>query len=137
MAQKKTPKTESQTTQVNYDTPLCNLAGIPLNDGNGPLLFKHVVVAASLELVRGLSGAEKFLRFQLAERAHAGGDDQLTRSQVEKLKALIGEACTPLVVGVAFNYLDGKPVPVPVVSSPEPSIPAAEPTSLDADEVSG
>lgn len=55
---------------------------------------------------QGLSGEEKFRRYQLAERIHAGGMQEVSAEEVSLLKKLIGKNWPPAVLGPAYEALE-------------------------------
>lgn len=55
---------------------------------------------------QGLSGEEKFHRYQLAERIHAGSVQEVSAEEVALLKKLIGKNWPPAVLGPAYEALE-------------------------------
>jgi len=55
---------------------------------------------------QGLSGEEKFRRYQLAERIHAGNVQDVSAEEVALLKKLIGKNWPPAVLGPAYEALE-------------------------------
>jgi len=55
---------------------------------------------------QSLSGEEKFRRYQLAGRIHAGGIQDVSAEEVAQLKKLIGKNWPPAVLGPAYEALE-------------------------------
>ena len=55
-----------------------------------------------------IDGNEKMKRFILAEKIQKANEIELTVEESSKIKAIIGGAFPPLVVGRAYNALEGK-----------------------------
>lgn len=60
---------------------------------------------------QGLSGEEKFRRYQLAERIHAGNVQDVSAEEIALLKKLIGKNWPPAVLGPAYEALEQEFVP--------------------------
>lgn len=60
---------------------------------------------------QGLSGEEKFRRYQLAERIHAGNMQDVSAEEIALLKKLIGKNWPPAVLGPAYEALEQEFVP--------------------------
>ncbi len=54
-----------------------------------------------------ISAGEKLDRAELASKVYKGGDIDLTNAEIEKIKELVGQYSTPLVVMQIFNRLKG------------------------------
>lgn len=64
---------------------------------------------ANYEDERNLSGDDKVKRFKLAQQINdADGEVEVTAEQVSLLKSLIAKGYTPLVVGQAYEILEGE-----------------------------
>lgn len=96
--------------QVNFDEKIRNLEGLPLVINEDELTLEFCAITALLsdhvDDAR-LSGGEKFARYELAQRIHAKKWDTITAEDVTKLKMLIGRAFPPIIVGPAFDLLEG------------------------------
>jgi hypothetical protein len=55
---------------------------------------------------QNLSGDDKFKRYQLAERLHAGGEQDVSAEDIALLKKLIGKNWSPAVLGPAYEALE-------------------------------
>lgn len=100
----------------NLNVVLKTLDGQPLKeDHNGAVsdvLLSRLAVNALLVNYpdeQSLSGEEKVKRFKLAQQINdADGDVEVTAEQVALLKSLIAKGYTPLVVGQAYEILEGE-----------------------------
>lgn len=100
----------------NLNVVLKTLDGEPLKeDHNGTardVLLSRLAVNALLVNYhdeQSLSGEEKVKRFKLAQQINdADGDVEVTAEQVSLLKSLIAKGYTPLVVGQAYEILEGE-----------------------------
>lgn len=101
--------------KVNFDTTLVTLDGKPIEDGDKDLTLKTACVNA-LTLDQGSvpgqptdSGPEKFRRYELARKIHgAVGEVDLASDEVVCIKAAVAKTYITLIVGQAFNLLEGK-----------------------------
>jgi hypothetical protein len=108
--------------KIDFTKILCNLSGVPLSsvDEQGKpeaLSLGHVVLTAILGTYpdeQNLPGAEKFARYELAKKV-MNEESQLTTEDIAKIKMLVGKCCTPLVVGAAFDLIEGKAVTDPKI----------------------
>ena len=81
--------------------------GNPLPENVGTL--GAVCVGALLGVYadeQNLPGEDKFRRYQLAERIHVGGVQEVTAEEVASLKKLIGKNWPPAVLGPAYEALE-------------------------------
>ena len=100
----------------NLNVVLKTIDGEPLKeDHNGiirDVLLSRLAVNALLANYNdepALSGEDKVKRFKLAQQINdADGDVEVTAEQVALLKSLIAKGYTPLVVGQAYEILEGE-----------------------------
>ena len=96
--------------KINFNQPIKNITGEDIKD----LTLKTVSVEALLATFddeRSLSGEEKAKRYLLATRIYANPEDiDLTVEEIAKIKQLIGKGYGPLVVGQAWEILEGREV---------------------------
>ena len=100
----------------NLNVILKTLDGKPLREahesGERDVLLSHLAVNALLVNYpdeQSLSGEDKVKRFKLAQQINdADGDVEVTAEQVSLLKSLIAKGYTPLVVGQAYEILEGE-----------------------------
>lgn len=100
----------------NLNVVLKTLDGQPLKeDHNGAVRDVQLSrLAVNALLVnypdeQSLSGEDKVKRFKLAKQINdADGDVEVTAEQVALLKSLIAKGYTPLVVGQAYEILEGE-----------------------------
>lgn len=97
----------------DFSQQLVGLGGQQLMEANGdeqrPMTLAVVAVNALMGQYadeQGLTGDEKFRRYQLAERIDAGGVQDVSAEEVALLKKLIGKAYGPMLVGPAFKALE-------------------------------
>lgn len=93
--------------QINFNQPIKNLQGEEIKD----VTLKSVSVEALLAMFedeRSLSGNEKAERYVLATRIYANNLLDLTVEEVAKVKHLIGKGYGALIVGQAWEMLEGK-----------------------------
>jgi hypothetical protein len=75
-----------------------------------PVSLKRVAVEAlqaNLPDEQNMGGEEKLARFQIAKKVAAGGEQDLTPEEVSKIKLLVGRCYGPVVVGRAYEILNG------------------------------
>ena len=100
----------------NLNVVLKTLDGQPLKEEhNGTardVLLSRLAVNALLanyEDEKNLSGDDKVKRFKLAQQINdADGEVEVTAEQVSLLKTLIAKGYSPLVVGRAYDILEGE-----------------------------
>ena len=94
--------------KINFNQPIKNIQGEEIKD----LTLKTVSVEALLATFsdeQSLSGEEKAKRYVLATRIYANSEElDLTVEEISKIKQLIGKGYGPLVVGQAWEILEGK-----------------------------
>lgn len=97
--------------KVDFETRLVDLSGTAINDSEGkPAALRGVVIDALLAQFKdepNLSGEEKVKRFILAEKIFRG-ETEVSAEDVSLIKKLIGKAYNPLIVGQAWQILEGK-----------------------------
>ena len=105
----------------NFNTTLKTLDGKPIKeqyvDADGKTADRDVTLStvavnallAGYEDERNLAGDDKVKRFKLAQLINdADGEVEVTAEQVSLLKTLIAKGYTPLVVGQAYEILEGE-----------------------------
>ena len=94
--------------KINFNQPIKNIMGEEIKD----LTLKTVSVEsllATFDDERSLLGEEKAKRYVLATRIYANPEElDLTVEEISKIKQLIGKGYGPLVVGQAWEILEGK-----------------------------
>ena len=94
--------------KINFNQPIKNIQGEGIKD----LTLKTVSVEsllATFDDERSLLGEEKAKRYLLATRIYANPEDiDLTVEEISKIKQLIGKGYGPLVVGQAWEILEGR-----------------------------
>ena len=94
--------------KINFNQPIKNITGEDIKD----LTLKSISVEALLATFpdeQSLSGEEKAKRYVLATRIYANPEGlEWTVEEVAKVKGLIGKGYGPLIVGQAWDMLEGK-----------------------------
>jgi hypothetical protein len=75
------------------------------------LTVKKILLETLLQTTeqdRNVSGTEKFERYALASKINEGGEIDFTVEEAAKIKARVGEICTPLVLGYIWNRMEEK-----------------------------
>ena len=93
--------------KINFNQPIKNIQGEEIKD----LTLKTVSVEALLANFsdeQSLSGEKKAKRYVLATRIYANPEElDLTIEEIAKIKQLIGKGYGPLIVGQAWDMLEG------------------------------
>ena len=93
--------------KINFNRPIKNIQGEEIKD----LTLKTVSVEALLATFpdeQSLLGEEKAKRYVLATRIYANPEElDLTIEEIAKIKQLIGKGYGPLIVGQAWDILEG------------------------------
>jgi hypothetical protein len=98
----------AQTHHVDFSTVLIGADGKPMPNGDKKLTLGDVAGAAlmsTLEEDKNSTGAEKYKLFKLAQKV-VGNKGPFTVEDMALIKARIGKAYGPGVVGPAFELLD-------------------------------
>jgi hypothetical protein len=93
--------------KINFNQIIKTIKGEEIKD----LTLKSVSVEALLATFndeQSLSGEEKAKRYLLATRIYANDELDLTVEEVAKIKQLVGKGYGPLIVGQAWEMLEGK-----------------------------
>ena len=94
---------------VDFDQVLVTFEGVPLSDTGKIVTLGRIcgnAVAAAPPDDRS-TGEQKHKRFKLAETAFRGGDVEMSAEDVAMFKEWIGKAYAPMVVGQAYEMLEG------------------------------
>jgi hypothetical protein len=96
--------------KINFDAPLLTLAGdVIIDENQRPFRLADAAVNALLGTESQETPAtEKVKRFNLARAIQEGGEIELDIEDLAIVKMLIGKAFAPLVVGQAFELLEGR-----------------------------
>ena len=96
--------------KVNFEKVLTTMDGEPLKDGQEKLTLKSVCVNALLATISGdtPSGEEKLTRYLLANQIYTDNEIELNSEDVSKIKKMVGMSFPTIVVGQAFQMLEGK-----------------------------
>jgi hypothetical protein len=97
----------------DFGIELIGLGGHKLVDGDNVSLTLGTVAVSALmgqyQDEQGISGDEKFRRYQIASRVSASGIQEISIEDISLIKRLIGNAYTPMVVGPAYMALEREP----------------------------
>jgi hypothetical protein len=96
--------------KVNVDQVLKNMDGSSMKDvdvdGNAiDATLKMAIVNALLAPVERESGTDKMRKFNLAQKAYAGGDIEFDLDELKLIKDRVGDIFPPLVVGTVYQAL--------------------------------
>lgn len=96
--------------QIDFSQKFKTLDGAPIEkpDGKGGMTLASAAVDALLISTQE-SGEDKAKAYHLAMRVSNGGAQQVTVEEIATIKKKIGEAFGPIIVGPAFDMLEGKP----------------------------
>lgn len=98
--------------KIDFSYTFNTLDGQPVVDENQrPVILKNVAQIALLNQYQDeqIDGAEKARRWFLATQLNGGADGvvDLEPEDVAKIKLVIGKAYAPMIVGQAYNMLNG------------------------------
>ena len=88
----------------NWDTRLTDLDGNELQGEKGPITAGGIAITALLAPEQNQDGAEKFKRYQIAQKIHGGAE--LGVDELALLKQCVGKQCVPLAVGQIWELID-------------------------------
>ena len=99
--------------QIDVTQELKTLSGapIPVDETREPFTLRAVCVNVLLGQAadeRGITGEEKFKRYELARKIYNEDKPELSVEDLALLKKLIGAGYAPLVVGQAWQMIDPK-----------------------------
>lgn len=103
---------------INLDAPMMNGDGTPAttpkpgSETREPVLLGHICCTALLTDFPDdrIDGKEKHRRFKLWQALKNAGQQDIEAADVELLKRLIGMGWSPLLVGQAWELLEGRSV---------------------------
>jgi hypothetical protein len=99
--------------KINFNKPLLLLDGsAPLKKpgSEDPFLLRHAAIEALLAHEENIKGEDKVRRFRMATKIQEGanpGDVEFNIEEIALLKQVIGKGYGPLIVGQAWDYLEG------------------------------
>jgi len=96
--------------KVNFDTELKDIKGDPIKDGDSHLKLGTVVVATMFNVLQedaNVSAQQKVSMFKLAQKADAGGEQEITSEDVTLIKNRAAKMYGALVVGRVVEALEG------------------------------
>lgn len=96
--------------RVNFGAPILDLKGKPVNEDGKPLTLGSIACQAILMNYpdeQNLEGKEKVRRFTLAMQMVSEGESDMGIEDLALVKKLIAKAYGPLVVGRAYEIIDG------------------------------
>jgi hypothetical protein len=98
---------------INTNTVITNLTGDVMKDV-GPdgetsdATLKSTIVNALLSPVQKENGLDKVKKYELAKKVYEADEVELTAEEITLIKARVGDAFIPMVVGRVFEMLEGK-----------------------------
>ncbi len=96
--------------KINFLTPILDLKGKPIPNGETALTLGDVVITAMFATTPDDQSApahKKVKQFKLALLAEAGGEAEISSEDAAFLKERIGKVYNALVVGRAFELIEG------------------------------
>jgi hypothetical protein len=98
---------------IKTNTVITNLAGESMKDmdadGNASdATLKSTIVNALLSPVQKETGTDKVQKYELAKKVYEADEIELTAEEITLIKARVGDAFVPIVVGRVFEMLEGK-----------------------------
>jgi hypothetical protein len=96
--------------KINWDAKITDFEGVAIKDGEKDLTLKALACAVFMTALRGdenMSGDEKEKLFKIGLAATNGGVGEITTDEASSLKKRIGNAYPPLIVGRAFEIIEG------------------------------
>ena len=100
--------------KINFNVKLTNFDGEPLKDEKKEeLTLGSAVKQALLVLDEKASGPDKYESYVLATKVVAGGEVELKSEEITRIKDAIGKYMFPIVVGQAWDLLEGKAPALP------------------------
>lgn len=96
--------------KLDFDTPIRDLKGELVKEGEDILTFSRVVVSAMfvpLQEDQAASGDQKVKQFKIAMLADKGGEATLTVEDVALIKQRVAKVYGALVVGRIYEIIEG------------------------------
>lgn len=99
--------------KLNVDVVIKGIDGKPIKErkteskGEKNLTFRVVARESLLVLEDKMNGEDKYERFKIAGLIEKGGDVTLTAEQMAIVKEAIGKYQYPVVVGAAWDHIEG------------------------------
>ncbi len=96
-------KVNQELKDVN-DLPIKKLEG-------GNLTLKDVIITSVLSPIQGDDQKVKFDKYEIYKKVkvdYVGGEVELTAEEIALIKKCIGQLQPPLILGQAFEMLEGK-----------------------------
>lgn len=95
--------------KLKVDVILKDFKGNDLKEGETPVNLKNIITGALLMPEENVSGQKKADRYFLAQRVENSGDKaDLKAEEISEIKELIGKFYAPIIVGQAYEILEGK-----------------------------
>ncbi|KKN85538.1 hypothetical protein LCGC14_0278610 [marine sediment metagenome] len=95
--------------KINFSVVLTKLEGGPLKDDkNEDLTLASAAKQALLVLDEKQTGEKKYEHYCLATKVAGGGEVTLKSEEITMIKEVIGKYMYPIVVGQAWDLLEGK-----------------------------
>ncbi len=101
--------------KINFDAVLTKLGGGPLQDDEKKdLTLAGAAKQALLVLDDKQTGEQKYDHYCLATKVVNGGEVNLKSEEISTIKEVIGKYMYPVVVGQAWDLLEGKTPKIPL-----------------------
>lgn len=95
--------------KIHFDAVLHDLENKPLTNGEKEFTLGMALANALLASYpdeQNLPGSEKVKRFKLAEKAYAGGEQEVSVEDAALIKTLVAKAYNPLIVGRVYEIIE-------------------------------
>lgn len=95
--------------KIDFSTPLLDLKGKPLKEGNNDVTLGAAVASALLTPLaddQNATGESKAKRFKIALKVADGGKQEVAIEDLAEIKRLVGKTLTPLAVGRIYEILE-------------------------------
>ena len=94
--------------KLKIDVNLKDFKGQELKEGDKSVNLKDIITGALLMPEEQTTGSEKAERYFMAQRVENSGTAwETTAEEVSKVKELIGKFYIPIIVGQAYEILEG------------------------------
>lgn len=96
--------------KINFNQPIKNIKGEDIENLTLKTISVEALLAAFDDERSSLTGEEKVKRYHLATQIHTNDEIDITVEDISLIKKLIGKGYGALIVGQAWEVLEGKTV---------------------------
>ena len=105
--------------KINFSTVLMSMEGEPLKDDKkNDLTLGGAAKQSLLFFDEKESGDVKYDNYCLATKVYGQGETTLKSEEITKIKKAVGKYMGAIVIGQAWNLLEGKPIGFTVEDKP-------------------